>query len=817
MLSDDRPGADPLAAATVRRGQRALKPSTVLNSVLIAFLVWLTLVPLVTAFSPTGIPLVQTEMLSHRHCGVAFLAFLVAYIPLHLLGADPFPARAFRSLLHRLRRVIVPVVVYLALSQLWDLSEQGALTFLVAGFFMYELHREQIPARRRLLEVACVALAVVLDALTSAESCNRLSRKPVPAIGRILLGCLIAAAAVQIALLIYRAIRRRAGEQWLGHLAHYACIAMAMAAYVRHSGAGSRAGLDGVYLRHGAHLLTAALFLGLAARHAVQAARRGRARDRAPRLLSVPITACAVGLMACSDAAHAWYYLRFTTPVVNTTGVSAQKVTAYSNLRGYRLAGRPPDSPRGGSGCGGEADCHADVSAQHDLSAHGRAFVDKQFQHQLGIFVAEKGRAAGDYCLSCHAPLGVIAHPGDGSAGEVVNPFTTKDPLFTDGVGCLVCHRAKPAGTDQELGNASLIIRPLWLERERYLGEDTPEGADVLQTMIQSSVLAHVANYHLDRADSSRVCAACHVVDLPESLANDGHRRRVSDQYTSFASSDFAKAGLTCAACHQPRMATLETDKHTVAHNYLGSGTSLPYADPADDAKLRTTSLAFLNGLGDVSLDADDLSGLPPCSGDLKKASVQGAPYLPQRDPAKPFRGTNGGIQRRDLLDLQVTVIAFEPKRVRLRLSTTNVCGGHSFPSGGGIKGFLDLRVLDGRGALLGSYGGLRADGRPVDVPTNLGTRAADLAGDVISDRRFWRAHQLKWKRAIAPGETIQDEVTVDIDDSRKPRTVDARWMYLRSESLRDLEDGGKRRVPAVVVGSRRIDLAAPGGTAPAP
>jgi hypothetical protein len=770
----------------------------VLDSIASAFLVWLVVNPLFTLLSPSLSPLVQAAMVGHQKTGFAFLVFLLFFHPLHILTAGGFTLKSGAAFLCRLGGVTAILAGYVAAFHLWGFDPESEAVYAVVAVFVAALLWKEDPSRKRVMEFVLVGLALVSDT-------------QIDHLGRILIFCLFVYSLVQIAWLLILLVRRRPGDiDPVSHLMHYATLCMALFAFVIFEGTGPSGPYREVYFRHILHSATAVGFLALLGVHIVRKSRRMREEGRWRPLWNRPVFAVALGIFALGDVAHAVVLTRYATPIVDIADVAPFRPTVHANLQGYRKEGVAEEYRSDVHGCGGMRDCHDDLGAQHDISAHGRAFTDEKFQRQLRLFIGEKGRAAADYCLACHAPIGVIDHPGDGSRGPVVDPLTTTDPSFTAGVGCIACHRATPVRDPAGMGNASLTIAPIWLERQRYLGETVPDDRAIYENMLVVAIPLHVRQYRVPRQDWDSVCAACHLVDLPAGLADDGQGRRVADQYSSFAASPYARAGLTCAACHQQRMSTYENGNNTVAHNYLGSGTSLPYDDKAADGRLRGLSMAFLGGLGDTSLEALVPTDLPPCIDDVRDGvdrRVVDREGLRTRGESNPFAGTNGGVGRRDILGMQLAVLASDARSLDLRVQTTNACDGHAFPSGGGIKAYLAIDVRDQDGAILGSHGGLGADGRPLDLPTTLGTRSADVDGNPVSDRRFWKAHELLFRRVIEPGQTVQDDVRIEWTGPGTPRVVDARWGYLRPERLRDLEEGGATDLPPVVVGRQRLVL----------
>lgn len=771
------------AAGNAAKGRRAFR--AVLDTVLVVLLGWSTLNPIVTALAPKMALWVQASMIAHRDVGVALLVCLALYYPLHVLAAHGFSWRNVTRVLRPVRGLLFLLLGYSIVEPAWELHPLAAVALLIAALLVWEFRQPGRALRRRVFDA--VGLAVLSAMLANATR---------DGVIRIFIMVVALYTAARVGSLTAHVIRRRNDEvEPFGHFVLYLSFALFLFAAMMVGGTNAGKYGSSMPVMDDVHYVTGALFVTAVVVHATAARRRMLRRGPDRRFLHIPALFITLALLFGWEVRCVRAMQPYETPILTAGPIAPKPVSAYSALHGYYRQGHDHwFEPRLAS-CS-MSRCHPEPSAQHEISAHGRAMRSEEFKRQLSIFISEKGRAAADYCLGCHAPLGVVTWPGDGSRGRVVDPLTTEEPAFTMGVGCVVCHRAQPIEVAGRKGNAGLAVRPLWMEQERYLGEDTAEGLGIHRTLILAANRLHTRTYHIEKTSWDDVCAACHVVDLPENLSVDGHRRRTADQYTSFAKSPYARAGLTCAACHQQRMETHEIGYNTVAHAYPGSGTSLPYPDAAADSLQRMKSLEFLAGNGDADFVADQ-AYLPPCIGDI--GSFDGRKTSLEKPPPGAAAELGRGNRRRDILSLHVDVIAQAPTSIDLQIKTSNACSGHTFPSGGGIKAFLEILVKDEQGRVVGRYGGLDADGRALPSPTNLGSQAADVDGNPLKDRRFWRAARLLSRRVIDPGETLSDRVQVPLAGGGAPRTLEARWYYLRPELLRALEHGDRQLKPVLI------------------
>jgi len=125
--------------------------------------------------------------------------------------------------------------------------------------------------------------------------------------------------------------------------------------------------------------------------------------------------------MAAVEIGFHLAFQKYASPSSPPTADPPTLVTPYSNLRDCNIADATEQLAETNRRCGVTA-CHPTVARQHDMSAHGRSFENDAFKAELKKFIEDRGRPAADYCLACHAPLGVVAHPADGRSGRFVDP-----------------------------------------------------------------------------------------------------------------------------------------------------------------------------------------------------------------------------------------------------------------------------------------------------------------------------------------------------------------------------------------------------------
>jgi len=769
-----------------------------LASIALALLIWLTINPLITLLSRSFSPLMQAARLSHGLVGTIFLGFLALYYPLHILLKNGFSISTAHRIIKPAKGIGFIVLGYLLLSRLWEIQRFLSLPVLGLLWAAYEATHRRQPLWKKVFDIALTVVYMIWAIHSTRDE-----------LIRIIIFSLSVYTIFKISGSLFSLF---AGDQEQslpasGNLVFYSFIFM-----VIFSGmmvAGANAGKYNPYLTtmDYFHHATAFLFLGLVLLHVTLTSRKSRAAGQR-LLVHWPAVAGILALCVMVDAAHYWYYIDWKSTSLPAPDGQPVLVSKYSDLKGYYAPGMEMWFLPTAKSCSSER-CHQAVSRQHDLSAHGRSFENQAFKTELEKFINQRGRPAADYCLACHAPLGVIKYPGDGSRGTVVDPLTTRDAAFTVGVDCVVCHRATPEKERAKIGNASLTIRPYWLERERYFGEDRDAGQDLFKALLSGKVALHQRTMRIKKNDWDYICGACHVVQLPTNISTDGQQRLIADHYLSFVDSVFARKGLSCASCHQQRFASYEINYLSYSHNYLGSGSSLPYADAVQDRRYRDLSLAFLRGLGDIALDVEEPVDLPPCIDDLESyfADHVSDHIIRERGADNPFRGINGQSTFRSLLETKVAIKRIGDKAVEVEVSTRNACVGHTFPPGGGIRAYLMVQAKDAEGRIIGLHNGLDPEGRPLDDATNLGIRTADSHGRLITDRRFWDAVNVVREKRIAPGERVKNLITIPISSGRQPASIEAEWYFLRQEALRSINWRADEKAAPVLIGKGAIKL----------
>ncbi|MCB0217764.1 MAG: hypothetical protein H6648_07600 [Caldilineae bacterium] len=213
---------------------------------------------------------------------------------------------------------------------------------------------------------------------------------------------------------------------------------------------------------------------------------------------------------------------------------------------------RPEASSGGFPGAAECADCHADIVAEWQSSAHA--------------FSAENPLIHAPVCGRCHAPVGTMLDPEFMYRYAEAPPPASLPAAAAEGVSCVVCHAPieladpQPLHFEPEWPNwrtSDLALRVLDFDRAlgpfgSGLGDDAPPVHQ---------------DYHASGFEpgiqSAELCRSCHelVVDkgpLEAQLGGPQPRVTLDRTYAEWAASAYPARGTTCQTCHMPRRPALE-------------------------------------------------------------------------------------------------------------------------------------------------------------------------------------------------------------------------------------------------------------------
>ena len=209
------------------------------------------------------------------------------------------------------------------------------------------------------------------------------------------------------------------------------------------------------------------------------------------------------------------------------------------------------------------SDCHPEHYADWTASMHAQATDDPVFR-AMNARAIEAG--AGDFCITCHAPMAVRTGASDGTDLDAV-------PSALRGVTCAFCHQVSEVGGDYN--------NPLSIELDGVMrgGIDDPVHTG-----------AHVSAYSPlhDRREleSSVMCGSCHDVVNGHGFALE---RTLEEWRESIFGSPEALVRASCGDCHmRSRIAPVATDSpDRRLHGHMMPGVDVHLSEHPDAERQR--------------------------------------------------------------------------------------------------------------------------------------------------------------------------------------------------------------------------------------
>ncbi|MBC80648.1 MAG: hypothetical protein CMQ33_07425 [Gammaproteobacteria bacterium] len=239
------------------------------------------------------------------------------------------------------------------------------------------------------------------------------------------------------------------------------------------------------------------------------------------------------------------------------------------------------------------ADCHEDVHAQWQVSAHRFA----SFNNPAYLFSVRNTRQvalerdgdvrAARFCAGCHDPVPLFS-----GAFDEIDFDDENHPTAHAGITCVSCHAIEQLGSPR--GNADYVIAapehyPFAFSENRLL-------SFLNGLLIKGKPDFHKRTFLKPLHKSTEFCGTCHKVHLPEAL-NEYKWLRGQNHYDSFLLSGVSGRGVEsfyyppkaitrCAECHMPLAASADfaaapnddSGRLTVhGHHFPAANTALPH------------------------------------------------------------------------------------------------------------------------------------------------------------------------------------------------------------------------------------------------
>ncbi|HHH26944.1 MAG TPA: hypothetical protein ENK57_01155, partial [Polyangiaceae bacterium] len=339
------------------------------------------------------------------------------------------------------------------------------------------------------------------------------------------------------------------------------------------------------------------------------------------------------------------------------------------------------------------ANCHAEVVAQWQSSAHAAASFDNPlYRVSVERFRLAQGNEASRMCAGCHD----IALLVDGAMDEPVKP---DDPRAHAGVSCMVCHGIVDVRPD---GNGSFDLH----------GDDPaiPLRDD------PASLRAHRARMAGASLQTAGLCGTCHRSFLSNETGHD-HHIPGADDYGAWRRSIYAGSAVDrvdavsaprgCADCHMPRVAaplgdSAAEDGLVRSHRFPGAHTWLA-AMQGDEAQRRASEEM------------------------LKKAATLRVSALRRAGGEVVLPAADARVAPGEELTLEVVI--------------RNVGVGHRFPGGtlDAVDAWIEVTVRDAHGDTIGSAGERWKEGVADDSLHRLHATVLDEEGRPVLGRAIER------------------------------------------------------------------------------
>ena len=191
------------------------------------------------------------------------------------------------------------------------------------------------------------------------------------------------------------------------------------------------------------------------------------------------------------------------------------------------------------------SECHSTVAREWAASAHGLAWVDRDY------IASRRRKRRPESCLACHIPQPLLMD------GELAEKVRARDPQGSDahfGVTCATCHRG-PDGVVLGPWGASTQAHVSRRSEYHMLPEGTGDGFDPGPEETAASSVS-----------SNDLCARCHSTTIGPviGIAKD------------FADLDKGRAGLSCVGCHMAPVQRRWAQTPAAAEGTDGADSSVP-------------------------------------------------------------------------------------------------------------------------------------------------------------------------------------------------------------------------------------------------
>ena len=324
-------------------------------------------------------------------------------------------------------------------------------------------------------------------------------------------------------------------------------------------------------------------------------------------------------------------------------------------------------------------DCHPQQYREWRTSMHAFAQHSPVVDAFNRFVMRGSGGAVGSFCERCHTPIGISSGEGP------LRPNIHRSAVAMDSVSCTVCH-SQHTRSGQASGEIPVPVpgSPEPTIYGPYAGYDEPGAGDASTRLIKAPHVARRSEF----MTTGRFCGACHDVIFPNGV-------RLEEAFAEWKNSRYARAGVTCQACHMSPVPGKPVPRSEWTKNPIVDEDLFPDAPP----RYRTSH----------KFTGPDYSLLP----DFAKADLK-------LDDAE-FRDLEAQLERdrQTLLENAATLTVRHPEtvapgdRLAVTVAITNSGTGHNLPTGltAERQVWVEVLVRDARGRVLYTSGDLGGSG----------------------------------------------------------------------------------------------------------
>ncbi len=486
---------------------------------------------------------------------------------------------------------------------------------------------------------------------------------------------------------------------------------------------------------------------------------------------------------------------RITNPMTAPTDMSEEgggpkspffPSSARTNVGGIIPSNFFMDSKR----CG---ECHKDIFAQFDSSAHHFASFNNQFYRKAVEYMQDViGPQPSKWCAGCHDHAVFFNGRFDRPIKEQIDT-----PEARNGLACTSCHSI--THVDSSMGNGGFTIEypPL-----HELASSKNKFIKLLDNFLTNlNPEPHRKTFmkpFMRGANSPEFCSACHKVHLDVPVNNYRWFRGFND-YDNWQASGVSGQGArsfyypatssTCAECHMPLVDSNDPGNiggKVHSHRFPAANTALPTVN-ADKVQLDTVEKFLKSGF--ISVDIFAAAPVEEETGEVKMVRRAGeGPQLASTMAVGEEAEASGPMIIREVGKIaapidktRLNLVPGSSARVDVVVRTRKI--GHFFP-GGTVDGFdvwIELRGQDAEGKTIFWSGEVTDNGRgPVEAGAHFyKSYQLDGEGNPINKRNAWQARSVLYVRLIPPGAADVAHFRIKIPkDAKGPITLTAKLNY---------------------------------------